>query len=39
MGNVYQKKGEIDKALEYYERDKEIRIRTHEENHPDLAAT
>ena len=39
MGLIYENKGELEKALEYHEREKEIIIRTLGENDPDLAST
>ena len=39
VGNVYADKGEIDKALEYYNKSLTIRLNTLGDNHPSTADT
>jgi tetratricopeptide (TPR) repeat protein len=37
MGTIFQNKGELDKALEFQEKSKEIWIKNFGENHHELA--
>ena len=39
MANVYNKQGEYEKALEWYEKGLEIQLKTLGPNHPSTAAT
>jgi tetratricopeptide (TPR) repeat protein len=39
MGAIFQEKGELDKALEYLEKSREISIKNFGENHHELAKT
>ena len=37
MGSIFQNKGELDKALEYYEKSREIMIKNFGDNDHELA--
>ena len=37
MGNIFQQKGDLDKAMKYYEKSREINIKNFGENHHGLA--